>query len=116
MASPIRQLQVLDGENDGTLLKVAFASSDRRTVDQHFGSSRSFVFYGIDPERAELQSVVEFGELDQDGNEDKLAAKLELLDGCIAVYCRACGARRYASCWRSVYSRSRSARPRASPN
>lgn len=83
MASPIRQLQVLDGENDGTLLKVAFASSDRRTVDQHFGSSRSFVFYGIDPERAELQSVVEFGELDQDGNEDKLAAKLELLDGCI---------------------------------
>ena len=92
MASPIRQLQVLGGDNDGTLLKVAFASSDRRTVDQHFGSSRSFVFYGVDPERAELQSVVEFGELDQDGNEDKLASKLELLDGCIAVYCRACGA------------------------
>lgn len=92
MASPTRQLQVLDGEDDGTLLKVAFASSDRENVDQHFGSSRSFVIYGVNPEQSQLLSVVEFGELDQDGNEDKLVTKLELLKGCIAVYCRACGA------------------------
>lgn len=92
MASPTRQLQVLDGEDDGTLLKVAFASSDRELVDQHFGSSRSFAIYGINPDQAQLLSVVEFGELDQDGNEDKLVTKLELLQGCIAVYCRACGA------------------------
>ncbi len=92
MAGPIRQLQVLDDAGDGTLLKVAFASSDRELVDQHFGSSRSFVFYGVNPDSARLMSVVEFGELEQDGNEDKLAQKLELLSGCIAVYCRACGA------------------------
>lgn len=92
MASPTRQLQVLDGEDDGTLLKVAFASSDRETVDQHFGSSRSFVIYGVNPEHSRLLSVAEFGELEQDGNEDKLQSKLALLDGCIAVYCRACGA------------------------
>ncbi|MNM83979.1 Dinitrogenase iron-molybdenum cofactor [compost metagenome] len=92
MANPTRQLQVLDGEEDGTLLKVAFASSDRETVDQHFGSSRSFVIYGVNPEHAQLLSVAEFGELEQDGNEDKLLSKLALLDGCIAVYCRACGA------------------------
>lgn len=92
MASPTRQLQILDDEDDGTLLRIAFASSDRETVDQHFGSSRSFVIYGVNPQRAQLQSVVEFGDLDQDGNEDKLVTKLELLDGCIAVYCRACGA------------------------
>lgn len=92
MASPTRQLQVLDGDDDGTLLKVAFASSDRATVDQHFGSSRSFAIYGVNPERAQLLKVIEFGDLDQDGNEDKLVSKLELLDGCIAVYCRACGA------------------------
>lgn len=92
MVSPTRQLQVLDGEDDGTLLKVAFASSDREQVDQHFGSSRSFAIYGVNPEQCQLLSVVEFGDLDQDGNEDKLVTKLDLLQGCIAVYCRACGA------------------------
>ena len=92
MSSPTRQLQVLDGEDDGTLLRVAFASADRETVDQHFGSSRAFVIYGVNPEHAQLLKVIEFGDLEQDGNEDKLVSKLELLDGCIAVYCRACGA------------------------
>ncbi|SDR77337.1 NifB/NifX family molybdenum-iron cluster-binding protein [Pseudomonas oryzae] len=92
MASPTRQLQVLDGDDDGTLLRVAFASSDRETVDQHFGSSRFFAIYGVNPEHAQLLKVIEFGDLEQDGNEDKLVGKLELLDGCIAVYCRACGA------------------------
>lgn len=91
MANPTRQLQVLD-DDDGTLLKLAFASSDREGVDQHFGSSRSFVIYGVNPEHAQLLSVVEFGDLAQDGNEDKLVNKLDLLDGCIAVYCCACGA------------------------
>lgn len=91
MANPTRQLQVLD-ENDGTLLKLAFASSNRELVDQHFGSSRSFVIYGVNPEHAQLLSVIEFGDLAQDGNEDKLVNKMELLDGCVAVYCRACGA------------------------
>lgn len=92
MANPTRQLQVLDGEDDGTLLRVAFASSDRISVDQHFGSSLSFVIYGVNQDRARLLSVAEFGELEQDGNEDKLVHKLALLEGCIAVYCRACGA------------------------
>ena len=92
MATPTRQLAVLDGDDDGTLLQVAFASSDRQTVDQHFGSSRSFAIYGVNPERARLLRVIEFGDLEQDGNEDKLVGKLALLEGCIAVYCRACGA------------------------
>lgn len=91
MSGPIRQLQVIGDEEDGTLLKVAFASSDRETVDQHFGSSCSFAIYGVNPERVRLLSVSEF-EDEQDGSEDKLASKLALLEGCIAVYCRACGA------------------------
>lgn len=91
MAHPTRQLQVLDND-DGSLLKVAFASSDREKVDQHFGSSRSFVIYGVSADQQQLLSVVEFGDLAQDGNEDKLVSKLDLLEGCVAVYCRACGA------------------------
>lgn len=87
-----RQLRVLDEDSDEGLLKVAFATSDRKTVNQHFGSARSFAIYGIDPGQERLLTVTEFGELDQDGNEDKLAVKLEMLSECIAVYCRACGA------------------------
>lgn len=92
MSGPIRKLQVIGSEDDSTLLKVAFASSDRETVDQHFGSSQAFVIYGVNPERVRLLSVAEFDDQEQDGNEDKLAGKLALLEDCIAVYCRACGA------------------------
>lgn len=87
-----RQFQVLSDDDDSTLLKVAFATSNSQTVDQHFGSAQSFAIYGVNPETSRLLGVSEFGRLEQDGNEDKLATKLDLLDGCIAVYCRACGA------------------------
>ncbi len=87
-----RQFQVLSDDDDGTLLKVAFATSNSQTVDQHFGSAQSFAIYGVNPESTQLLGVSEFGQLEQDGNEDKLATKLDLLDGCVAVYCRACGA------------------------
>src|SRR5690606_14841676 len=83
---------VLSDDDDGTLLKVAFATSNSQTVDQHFGSAQSFAIYGVNPESTQLLGVSEFGQLEQDGNEDKLATKLDLLDGCVAVYCRACGA------------------------
>lgn len=87
-----RQLRVLDDEGEQDLLRVAFATTDRKTVNQHFGSAQSFAIYGVNPERERLLMVTEFGDLAQDGNEDKLAIKLDMLEGCIAVYCRACGA------------------------
>lgn len=92
MAGPTRQLRVLDDNQSATLMKVAFASSDRKVVDQHFGSACSFVIYGVDIDQVQLLTVSEFPDLSPDDTEDKLSAKLELLDGCIAVYCRACGA------------------------
>jgi nitrogen fixation protein NifX len=92
MINTTRQLHVLDDANDGTFLRVAFATSDRTTVDQHFGSASSFAIYGVNPENFQLFSVVEFGNQQQDGNEDKLQYKFDILEDCIAVYCRACGA------------------------
>jgi len=92
MAGPTRQLRVLDDNQSATLMKVAFASSDRKVVDQHFGSAIAFVVYGVDLEQVQLLTVSEFPELSPEDMEDKLSAKLELLEGCIAVYCRACGA------------------------
>ncbi|WP_221797310.1 NifB/NifX family molybdenum-iron cluster-binding protein [Oceanobacter mangrovi] len=86
-----RQLKVVDDRPE-PIIRVAFASSDRVVVDQHFGSATAFVFYGLDFEKAWLLRIAEFEQPDMDSNEDKLADKIAMLDDCIAVYCRACGA------------------------
>jgi nitrogen fixation protein NifX len=75
-----------------TAIKVAFATTDMVHVNQHFGSAKSFAVYAVNPDQAELMEAAQFGELAQDGNEDKLSVKLQLLDGCAAVYCQAVGA------------------------
>lgn len=87
-----RRMRVVSSE-EGELvgLKVAFATTNMRTVNQHFGSAHSFAMYHVDPERALLLEAAEFGRLPEDGNEDKLAAKLDMLNGCAAVYCQAAG-------------------------
>ncbi|MGZ8217787.1 nitrogen fixation protein NifX [Methylomagnum sp.] len=92
----IRRLRIID-QNEArppmdTSLKIAFATDDMKTVNQHFGSARNFAIYAVNQDQQELLEVAEFGKLEQDGNEDKLAAKIGLLDGCAAVYCEAIGA------------------------
>ena len=74
-----------------TALKIAFATTDMETVNQHFGSAKSFAVYAVDRDNAQLLEAAQFGELSQDGNEDKLSIKIELLSGCAAVYCQAIG-------------------------
>jgi nitrogen fixation protein NifX len=91
-----RHLRILDTGTEGgsmdTQIKVAFATSDMKVVDQHLGAARSFAVYAVDMDRASFTEVVQFGKLSMDGNEDKLAGKIESLDGCIAVYANAVGA------------------------
>ncbi|MDY6828606.1 MAG: NifB/NifX family molybdenum-iron cluster-binding protein, partial [Pseudomonadota bacterium] len=90
--SPIRRsLQLVDSLSNLGRIKVGFATSDRVHVDQHFGSAVSLVAFSLDAEGAQLVSIGQFGELAEDGNEGKLAAKLQWLRGCVAVYCCACG-------------------------
>jgi len=74
------------------MLKVAFATSDRVAVDQHFGASAGFAIYAVDDERAKLVQVAEFPEESMDGNENKLGEKIAALAGSAAVYCLAVGA------------------------
>jgi len=73
-------------------LRVAFATRDRRHVDQHFGAAEAFVIYAVGVDRSTMLEVVQFLEAPQDSNEGKLASKIALLDGCVAVYCEAVGA------------------------
>ncbi len=92
MGNMRRHLSILSDPSIDGLLKVAFATSDRVQVDQHFGSAEQFVIYALGIEEKCLVSVTEFEAASGEDNEDKLAPKLELLKDCIAVYCRACGA------------------------
>lgn len=92
-----RRLKILDCDTEAkamekTAVKLAFASTDMKHVNQHFGSAKSFVIYAVDPEHSRMQEVAQFGDLEQDGNEDKLMTKMSALEGCIAVYSQAVGA------------------------
>jgi len=73
-------------------VKIAFATSDRRAVDQHFGAAESFAIYEVGESETRLIEVAQFTETEMDGHEGKLAAKVELLGDCAAVYCNAVGA------------------------
>ncbi len=74
------------------MLRVAFASNDRSTVNQHFGAAEGFAIYALDGERAQLVEVAEFLPESMDGNENKLPSRIAMLAGCAAVYCLAAGA------------------------
>ena len=74
-------------------VKIAFASSDRKAVDQHFGAAEAFVIYELSEDDARMVEAVQFHDTDtaMDGHEGKLAAKIALLNDCAAVYCNAVG-------------------------
>jgi len=90
-----RHLKIVDDDRETTLvdtgLRVAFATTDMKHVNQHFGSAQSFAIYAITIDGHHLVEAAQFGKLEQDGNEDKLAAKIAMLEGCAAVYCQAVG-------------------------
>lgn len=74
------------------MIKVAFATTDRLRVNQHFGAAEAFAIYEVTPDKATLVGIGEFAEEAMDGNEDKLIAKVDFLEGCAAVYVMAIGA------------------------
>ena len=63
-------------------MKVAFATQDLERIDAHFGWAKNLAIYDLTPESWALDKVVAFeGDLKEDGDEDKLAPKLEALQG-----------------------------------
>ena len=74
------------------MIKVAFATTDRLRVNQHFGAAEGFAIYDVTPDKATLVGVAEFAEEAMDGNENKLIAKVDFLEGCAAVYVMVFGA------------------------
>ncbi len=73
-------------------MKVAFATQDLTRIDAHFGWSRHLVFYDISPEGYHYLKIRDFGELREDGDDQKLAAKLSALRGCDMIFVSQVGA------------------------
>ena len=73
-------------------MKIAFATQDKERVDAHFGWAKSLVVYEISPTGYGFVQDFGFGEdLAEDGNEDKLAPKLDAIKDCAILYVAAIG-------------------------
>ena len=66
-------------------MKVAFTSSDGRTIDQHFGMTRDFSIWEVGPEAARELGKVSALATSED-EEDRIAARANAIAGCAIVY------------------------------
>lgn len=73
-------------------MKIAFATQDLKRVDAHFGWAKNIAIYDVTPTGHSFVEVVQFdGDLQEDGNEDKLAPKLAVIKDCAILYVAAIG-------------------------
>jgi nitrogen fixation protein NifX len=83
------------------MLRIAFATSDRKTVNHHFGGTEGLVIFDVSPGEADFLDFAVFppaekeGEVVRDGItgsvQDKVVAKLEFVKSCHAVYAYSIG-------------------------
>ena len=71
-------------------LKVGFTTLDRHTVDQHFGSAKCVLIYGLNETEWHLLEAIEYSDTTSQTH-DKLPTRITDLSPCSAVYCNACG-------------------------
>lgn len=73
-------------------MKIAFATQDKQRVDAHFGWARHIAVYDVTADECAYVQTFDFGdELEEDGNEDKLAPKLGAIHDCAILYVAAIG-------------------------
>ncbi len=73
-------------------MKVAFATQDLKRVDAHFGWAKNIAIYELDENGHSFIEAVSFvGDLQEDGNEDKLGPKIEAVKDCAILYVAAIG-------------------------
>jgi nitrogen fixation protein NifX len=96
------------------MLRIAFASSDRKTVNLHFGGAESLMLYDVAPGEAHLVGFAEFPKAEQVGEtgrsgltgtvHDKVLPKLGYVEGCAPSTPHRSGHRPSAASWRSASS------------
>jgi nitrogen fixation protein NifX len=81
-----RRLDLVDPHRKrGIAMKVAFASTDKVHINEHFGMAPNFVIWEIDPDEARLVGVAQVAATSDD-EDDKVAARLAVLADCAIVY------------------------------
>ncbi len=66
-------------------MRVAFTSSDGRTIDEHFGMATRFHIWEVGPDTAEpVESVTAI--TTSDDEEDRISARASAIAGCALVY------------------------------
>jgi len=82
----------LPEESDAFPVKVALASSDLKTVDEHFGSASKLVIFGLSETDHQLLKVFELdSSTDPEANHSRIHTRLEIISQCQAVGFVACG-------------------------
>ena len=70
----------------GIFMKVAFASTDKIHIDEHFGRAEVFYLWDIGPESAEFSGIVQM-DIGTDADEaDRIEARCSSLGDCALVY------------------------------
>ena len=73
-------------------MKVAFSTQDLQRVDAHFGWAKNIAIYDVRPDGYDFVETVTFdGEPQEDGDENKLAPKLDAIKDCAILYVAAIG-------------------------
>jgi nitrogen fixation protein NifX len=73
-------------------MKVAFATQDLERVDAHFGWAKNIAIYDVSEDGNQFLEAIEFnGDLQEDGNEDKLEPKINAIKDCAILYVAAIG-------------------------
>ena len=73
-------------------MKIAFATQDLKRVDAHFGWAKNIAVYDVRPDGYDFVETFSFqGDLQEDGNEDKLAPKIAAIRDCAILYVAAIG-------------------------
>ena len=79
-------------------MRVAFATRDGVHVDAHFASAKTFMFYDVSADGHTFSEAVQFSAVSQedgvhggDDGEDRLASKIDILNGTALLFVRAIG-------------------------
>ncbi|MEI6894133.1 MAG: NifB/NifX family molybdenum-iron cluster-binding protein [Colwellia sp.] len=89
---PARKLSLVHQPTlDAKTVRIAFATHDNKSVNQHFGSATQFSIYYICPKSWTLVELIEFAKSPPGHDVNKLKQRVDALSECSAIYCNAIG-------------------------
>jgi nitrogen fixation protein NifX len=80
-----RSFEIVSNRAKGLTMKVAFASTDKIHVDEHFGRAEEFCIWEVGPEDAGFAGLVQV-RTEGDDEADRIEARCAGLEECALVY------------------------------